>query len=157
ARSASASLPPSTDRGWSVCAVRVWCDSAARSGSASWGASVWSKAWKCGAPSPPYPVGGPDPGVGPPWPPPDHTPAPHRRHGACEEADVMLRGHKGPRRSARPRIAPSGSHMRGAGQGYMLSAASTSAGPPILDGRVRPMSGELVESNEVITIAQFLT
>ena len=39
----------------------------------------------------------------------------------------------------------------------MLSAASTSAGPPILDGRVRPMSGELVESNEVITIAQFLT
>src|SRR5262249_35820497 len=95
ARSASASLHPSADRGWSVWAVRVWCDSAARSGSASWGASGWSKAWQCVASSTSYPLVDLDPGVGPPWLPLNHATAQHRRHGACEDSDVMLRGTRG--------------------------------------------------------------
>ena len=85
-----------------------------------------------------------DHGGGPPRLPLDHATAlQHRRQGVCEDADVMLRGHKWPRRSARPMISSRGSHRRGALQWYMLQASFTSAGPPILYGRFRPISGEL--------------
>jgi hypothetical protein len=40
--------------------------------------------------------------------------------------------------------------MRGVGQGYILHASSTSAGPPILYRRIRPVSGN--ESREMLGI-----
>jgi hypothetical protein len=36
-----------------------------------------------------------------------------------------------------------GSHRKDALEWYMLQAASTSGGPPILYGRIRPIAGEL--------------
>src|SRR6266567_6786294 len=67
----------------------------------------------------------------------------HWRQEACEDSDVMLRGHKWPRRSARPMISLLGFRMGGVMEGYMLWAVATSAGPPIVYGRFRPRSGEL--------------
>src|SRR5262245_58654577 len=55
----------------------------------------------------------------------------------------MLRGHKGPRRSARPMLSLHGFRMGGVMEGYMLWAVATSAGAPIVYGRFRPRSGEL--------------
>jgi len=40
-------------------------------------------------------------------------------------------------------ISSLGSHRKDALQWYMLQASSTSAGPPILHGRIRPISGAL--------------
>src|SRR5262245_41296382 len=54
-----------------------------------------------------------DHGVGHPRLPIDHATAlQHRRQGACEDSDVMLRSHTWPRPSARPMIASLGSHRR---------------------------------------------
>jgi hypothetical protein len=81
-------------------------------------------------------------GVGPPRLPLDHATAlQHRRQGACEDSDVMRRGHPWPRLAARPMSSALGSHRRGTLEWYRLQASSTSARPPILDGRIRPISG----------------
>ena len=74
----------------------------------------------------------------------DHTRAlQHRRQSTCEDSGVMLRGHQWPRRSARLMISALGSPRRTALLWYMLQASSTSAEPPILYGRSRPMAGAL--------------
>jgi hypothetical protein len=64
-----------------------------------------------------------------------------RRQGMGEDSDVMLRGHTGPRRSARLMISALGSHRRAALPWYMLQASPASAQPPILYGRICPMAG----------------
>src|SRR5262249_56646684 len=66
----------------------------------------------------------------------------HWRQEACEDSDVMLRGHKWPRRSARPMISLLGFRTGGVMKGYMPWAIATSAGPPMLYGRFRPRSWE---------------
>jgi len=63
----------------------------------------------------------------PPQLPQDHATAlQHRRQGVCEDSDVMLRGHKWPRRSARPIISFLGVRMGGVIEGYILWAVATS-------------------------------
>src|SRR5215470_10683143 len=85
-----------------------------------------------------------DHGVGHPWRLWDHAAAlQHLRQEACRDSTVMLRGHKGPRRSARPMLSLLGFRMGGAMEGYMLWAVATSAGSPIVYGCFRPISGEL--------------
>jgi hypothetical protein len=79
----------------------------------------------------------------------DHATAlQHRGHSAGEDSDVMLRGHTWLRRAARLMIAALGSPRTRALQGYMLQAASTSAEPPILYGRLRLMAGQLPEGTQ---------
>jgi hypothetical protein len=63
----------------------------------------------------------------------------HWRQGVGADADVMLSGHPRPRQSASPMIAFLGSYRRAARQLCLLQASSTSAGPPILSGRIRPI------------------
>ena len=65
----------------------------------------------------------------------------HRRQSAGENSYGMLRGHPWLRRAARRRLAAHGSRRQGALQWYRLQAASTSADPPILHRRIRPMGG----------------
>jgi hypothetical protein len=53
-----------------------------------------------------------DHSVGHPWLPLDHATAlPHLRQGACEDSDVLLKGHKRPRQYVRPMISPLGFRM----------------------------------------------
>src|SRR5262249_3874948 len=70
------------------------------------------------------------------------TPLHPWNQGTCEDADVGREVTRWPRRSARSIIASRDAHRRGTLQWYMLQASSTSAGPPIVDGRCRPLSGE---------------
>jgi len=72
----------------------------------------------------------------------------HRRQSACEASNVRLSDHTWPRRSARPMSASRGSPRSAALQLCLLQASSTSAGPPILYGRIRPMAGALPQGTE---------
>jgi hypothetical protein len=80
--------------------------------------------------------------------PRDHATAlQHRRQGACEDADVMRRGYTWPRLSkAHDRCLRFSQEWDGIW--YLLQASSTSAGPPILYGRIRPLSGERPKATE---------
>jgi len=81
-----------------------------------------------------------DHGVGRPWLPLDHTTGlPHLSQGACEDANVRLRGHMWPRQSARSMLSLLGFHMVGVMKGYILWAISASAEMPILYRCFRPM------------------
>jgi hypothetical protein len=87
----------------------------------------------------------------------DHATAlQHRRQGACEDSDVMLRGHPWPRPSARPMISALGSHRRGRMQLYILQVSSTSADPPIWYGRIRPIAGARPKGTEKCIDARHL-
>src|SRR5262245_1265309 len=65
---------------------------------------------------------------------------------ACEDSDVMLRGHKWPRRSARPMLSLLGFRMGGVIEGYMLWAVATSAGSPIFVWVLPPINSTVMWS-----------
>src|SRR5262249_16987527 len=90
----------------------------------------------------------------PPLPLHHPTALQHRRHDVCEGSDVMLSGHTWPRRSARPMIASHDSHRRSALQGYLLQTSSTSAGRPILYGRILPRAGARPKGTETFLDAR---
>ena len=62
----------------------------------------------------------------------------------CEDADVRLSGHPWPRQSARPMSASRGSSRSAALPLCLLQASATSAGPPIVSGRLRPLASVLL-------------
>jgi len=68
------------------------------------------------------------------------------RQEACEDSDVMLRGHKWPRRSARPMLSLLGFRMGGVIEGYMLWAVATSAGSPIFVWVLPPIDSTVMWS-----------
>ena len=64
-----------------------------------------------------------------------------------EDTDVMLSDHRWPRRSARPMSASRGSPRSATLQLCMLQASATSADPPILYGRIRPIADMSLSSS----------
>jgi len=65
----------------------------------------------------------------------------------------MLKGHKGPRRSARPMISLLGFRMvRSDGRIHSVGRFRIGAGAPILYGRFRPIPGELPKGTVIETL-----